>query len=180
MEDGSSLLPFATFIVALGTLVAALFGIAPVRSEALKRWRRLQRWWRRHMGNRKRRATAIAMWRVAPEKLLDRTVFRWFQKDPQAWWLDVKRVYDHNDDLTVKQAAYELLWRTKPAETLKLGERFRSGGHVVGIVEQGPDLTKVVTGPGRTTTWRRGGMAEVTNGWCDLEPDCPVCALGRQ
>ena len=156
-------------------ILVALFTIPPVRAQALKGWWRAQAFYRRRIGPRERRASEISQWRAAPPKLLDRTVFRWFREDPQAWWQDVKGVYDRHKSPAIRQVAHELLWRKKRHDALQPGERLRSGGHVVEIVEQSPLYTTVRTSPDRTSTWRGDGMTEVTNGWCDRGADCPDC-----
>ena len=182
--------------VVAGVLVAAILkALPPLRGWAsgwaVKSWRWVNKW-RKRLGvtGTPSRAQVISRWEGAPLRVLNSTLFRWFEADPQAWCGYVRWVYDSHNSEAVRERARGLLWVDKAASDLQVGDVYewddeQRGCHVLGLRHHG-DWIEVVTDANYSPNpigamWGTGGKrpVRVYRGWCPLD-DCSYCSMDVQ
>ena len=85
-------------------LVAAIRKPLPtLRGWVVKSWRWVNKW-RKRLGIARKpsRAQELSRWEGAPLRVLDSTLFRWFEADPQAWCGYVRWVYARHHSEAVR------------------------------------------------------------------------------
>jgi len=139
----------------------------------VKGWLRdLNHWRRCRMGARQKRAETISNWKAAPPDFLRRTVFRWYEADPQTWWSYLHRIHQHHRSRDVRTSVEELLWEGKPAPELRVGEKLKQGGHVLSIMSQEERYTEIRIDPSTTRSYTGyGHIVQVARGWCEQGPE---------
>ena len=172
-----------------GVLVTAIPKALPTLRRmgwAVKSWRWVNKW-RKRLGIARKpsRAQELSRWGGAPSRVLNSTLFRWFEADPQAWYGYVRRVYARHHSEAVRESAGGLLWVDKEASDLQVGDVFeqdsgRGGGHVLGLRHHG-DRIEVVTRANPRETWYAPGKhpVHVNREWCPLD-GCSYCSMGAQ
>ena len=170
---------FAVLLVILGVVggeVARQF-MPPLFRRIASGRQRLSRWRKCHLGRRKSRADTISTWKAASPKLLRRTVFRWYEADPQAWWEYVWRIRRQHKSRVVRADAEDLLWDEKRASDLRVGDKTERG-HVLGIIHQDERDTEIRSGQRTKTIYTGNPLVKVSRGWCKQGRECPDCHKG--
>lgn len=126
-------MPDWLLIVIISALITA---IAPPLLQRLgKTLRQMGQWlnhWRKYLtGTELHRADAMST-NPPPLWFLQRTLFRWFQNDPQTFYMHMQQIEDHHKNRKAREQIGNLLWVAKPIKDLQLGNNLFYGGHLLG------------------------------------------------
>lgn len=117
--------------------------------------------------------------------VLELTLFRWYEKNPDLL-PHIQSVHENHSNERVKTAAYKLLYDNKKALELEIGDivelRDKQTWHVLFIYRRDDDFVDVLleaTPRAKSSiTLHKERTARVARGgWC-IVPDCRYCAMG--
>lgn len=133
----------------------------------------LSRWYKYLTGTQQNRANTMAV-KPPPLWLLKRTLFRWFQNEPQTFWPQLRQISESDPRST--ETIENLMWTEDPIKDLQKGDVLYYGGHLLNKIFFRPaKLWLLHTADGNSTEYAADAtMKTATGGWCSRKV-CHFC-----